>query len=132
MLTTDCIDMWYSMITRIRNKSFPTPDQRRESFPVYYASKSVIDWSRMNVWASRDLVTNKVTAVVLRCPESSMKSFVSTFSGDKGSLLLQHPTLMHAHFTNGCLARSYDFLREFSVAMYDLVSARIYTSSYLC
>lgn len=118
-------DMCYSLISRSRDRRNKKEAEkyRRESFPTYYASKSVIEWSRMNVWACHDLVNHTVTVLVIRCPDHLMTSFVSTFSGQRGTTLLQHPILTHAYLCSDYLSHSYDFLGAFSEDIYDLVGA---------
>ena len=110
------------MIQRTRH----TPEnkeafQRRESYAPDHTSRMTIDWSRMNVWARHDPLNHKFTALVLRCPDDLNESFVSTFSGPQGSLLLDHPTLLHAYLVNDFLSRSYDFVALIAQPMYDWV-----------
>jgi hypothetical protein len=128
VMLIDCgTDMCYSLISRSRDRRNQKEAEkyRRDSFPTYYASKSVIEWSRMNVWACHDLINHTITALVVRCPDHLMTAFVSTFSGQQGTVLLQHPTLMHAYFCSDYLSHSYDFLGAFSEDTNDLVSAII-------
>ena len=54
-----------------------------------------------------------------------MTSFVNTFNGEQGRILLQHPTLLHTYFCSDYLTHSYDFLGAFSEDIYDLVGAII-------
>lgn len=75
----------------------------------------------MNVWACHDPVNLRTTAVVLRCPNDLMESFVDRFSGPQGTSLLEHPTLLHAYLVNDYLTRSYDFVALIAQPMYDWV-----------
>ncbi|KAG4442017.1 hypothetical protein IFR05_002485 [Cadophora sp. M221] len=117
-------EMWYSLISRIR-REHPLDisvcnDLGNSKLPIDYASKGVIDWSRMHVWACRDLNHGKITIIALRCPQEITQSFVQEFGGAASTVFGQYPIAAHAFFIDRFLISSYDFLGEFSIPMFNL------------
>lgn len=84
------------------------------------SSKSILGWSRLCVWAGRDLRAGTTTMLVLRCPKDIKADLVDNFI-DKGEMVLRQPMLLHAFFAQNFLQTAGNFTQSWADPIYEWV-----------
>lgn len=82
------------------------------------SSKSILGWSRLCVWAGRDLRAGTTTMLVLRCPKDIKADLVDNFI-DKGEMVLRQPMLLHAFFAQNFLQTAGNFTQSWADPIYE-------------
>jgi hypothetical protein len=80
-------------------------------------SKSVLGWSRFISWTGHDLRTNNITMLLLNCPGSTKREFISAFAPDARPLL-QNPHLANAFLLESLVLHTRDFFLSISTPLY--------------
>ena len=88
-------------------------------------TKRVLDWRRLIVWTSRDILSGVTTMVVLRSPAANPGLFMKAMGdGAQGQRrLLRYPMAAHTFIAEDQLLRQNIFSWKFANPMYGLVSS---------
>ncbi|KAK9791968.1 hypothetical protein SCARD494_07375 [Seiridium cardinale] len=114
-------EMWYTAVLRSEGNHIRSQSANH----TMELTRQYAYWQRFCIWSDCRLPkdgdeenTSVMTYMVWRCPQDVKQSFFSTFSGEAGSKLLDHPMGVHAFMTEKIVLHTHDFLAYFSNPLY--------------
>ncbi|KAI1851529.1 hypothetical protein JX265_012389 [Neoarthrinium moseri] len=116
--------LWYTAVLRsdgsALSSQFQSANQTLEFTRQYSYWQRFCMWSEYQHHIDSDERTAVGTAtyMIWRCPRATKQAFFSTFSGESGLKLLEHPMAVHAFFTEKIVMHTHDFLAYFSNPLY--------------
>ncbi|KAK8065025.1 hypothetical protein PG997_011772 [Apiospora hydei] len=117
-------EMWYTAVLRRDGTSLNYSNANQ----VVELTRKYTYWQRLCVWADSSQrrgeegqENTSTTYMILRCPRDVKQSLVSTFSGEPGLKLLEHPMSDHAFVMDKVILATWDFLSHMSGRLYNLV-----------
>ncbi|KAI1335996.1 hypothetical protein F5Y15DRAFT_427552 [Xylariaceae sp. FL0016] len=115
--------IWYTAVLRSDGDSFQT--QFKSANQTLEFTRQYAYWQRFLMWADyrhqnhgTGPAGGTTTYMIWRCPRKAKQAFLSTFIGESGLRLLDHPMAVHAFFTEKIVLHTHDFLAYFSNPLY--------------
>ncbi|KAK7968060.1 uncharacterized protein PG986_002337 [Apiospora aurea] len=116
-------EMWYTAVLRRDGTSLNYSNANQ----VVELTRKYAYWQRLCVWADscqrrgeEGQRNTSTTYMILRCSRDVKEALVSTFSGEPGLKLLEHPMTVHAFVMDKVILATWDFLSHMPSPLYNL------------